>query len=162
MIEEPIAIHCFGGFVLIHVYGVARTTNDIGYIGLIPRPMQSKLTELAGEGSALHRRHGVHLDAVGVATSPERYQERLVPLCSGAWKNIELYALEAHDLALSKLERNLERDRDDIQRLARGGYLNPQTLQARYWSELRPYLLAREEWHDQTLEMWIGSFWPED
>ncbi|MEQ1884975.1 MAG: DUF6036 family nucleotidyltransferase [Bryobacteraceae bacterium] len=161
LIEEPIEIHCFGGFVLIHVYGVARTTNDIDYVGLIPRPLQSKLTELAGEGSALHRRHGVYLDAVGVATVPEAYQERLIAILSGTWKNVKLFALEAHDLALSKLERNLERDRDDVQRLARAGYLNPETLQSRYRSELRPHLLARETWHDQTMDMWIGSFWPE-
>jgi hypothetical protein len=29
------------------------------------------------------------------------------------------FALEAHDLALSELERNWERDRDDVRQLAR-------------------------------------------
>ena len=89
------------------------------------------LTSLAGKGSPLHRKHGLYLDA-----------------------------LEAHDLALAKLERNLERDRYDVQQLARAGFLSPEILRARYSDELRPYLLARHEWHDQTLEMWIQSCWP--
>jgi cell fate regulator YaaT (PSP1 superfamily) len=56
------------------------------------------------------------------------------------WKNVGLYALEAHDLALTKIERNFERDRDDVQRLAKRGFLNRETLRSRYLDELRPYL----------------------
>jgi G:T-mismatch repair DNA endonuclease (very short patch repair protein) len=40
----------------------------------------------------------------------------------GAWVRLSLFALEAHDLALSKLERNMERDRDDVQQLACAGW----------------------------------------
>ena len=45
--------------------------------------------------------------------------------CGGfvATQLLRLFALEAHDLALSKLERNMERDRDDVQQLACAGYL---------------------------------------
>jgi hypothetical protein len=28
-------------------------------------------------------------------------------------------------------------------------------LKARYFEEVRPYLLNKHEWHDQTLELWI-------
>jgi G:T-mismatch repair DNA endonuclease (very short patch repair protein) len=55
-----------------------------------------------------------------------------------AWNHLRLYALEVHDVALSKLERNLERDRDDVQRLAQAGYLKPEILKERYYKELRP------------------------
>jgi len=33
-------------------------------------------------------------------------------------------------------------------------------LLTRYREELRPYL-SRESWHDQTLQLWIESCWPD-
>jgi G:T-mismatch repair DNA endonuclease (very short patch repair protein) len=83
----------------------------------------------------------------------------LKPLFPGAWRNVRLLALEVHDLALTKLERNFERDREDVQRLAQAGLLARDVLATRYRQELRPYL-SREAWHDQTLQMWIESYWP--
>jgi Nucleotidyltransferase of unknown function (DUF6036) len=160
LLAEPVALHCFGGFVLIHAYGVARTTNDVDFISLIPNPLRQMLAGLGGKGSALHEKHKVYLDPVTVATPPDQYDSRLRPLFPGVWRNVSLYALEAHDVALAKLERNFERDRDDVQRLARAGHLIQETLRERYLKELRPYL-ARETWHDQTLRLWIESCWPE-
>jgi hypothetical protein len=159
-LSEEVHLHCCGGFVVTQVYGVARTTSDVDFLGVVPNVRES-LTRIAGKGSALHRKHKVYLDAVTVATPPENYQERLLPIFPGAWTHLRLYALEAHDLALSKLERNFERDRDDVQQLARAGYLNPDILKERYQDELRPNL-TREAWHDQTLDLWIGSYWPAD
>ena len=160
LVGESVALHCLGGFVLIHAYGVARTTNDVDYVSLIPDPLRQKLSELGGKGSALHERHKVYLDAVTVSIPPDGYEGRLIPLFPGAWTNVSLFALEAHDLALAKLARNSDRDRDDIQRLARAGHLNQETLRDRYLEELRPNL-PRETWHDQTLQLWLESYWPE-
>lgn len=87
--------------------------------------VQRLLTEIAGRGSPLHRKHKLYLDAVTVATPPEDYERRLVPMFPGNWTHLRLLALEAHDIALSKLERNHERDRDDVQQLARAGHLSP-------------------------------------
>jgi hypothetical protein len=56
---------------------------------------------------------------------------------------------------LSKLERNSDRDREDVLRLARAGYIHCSVLKARYLEEVRPYLLNKHEWHDQALELWI-------
>jgi hypothetical protein len=78
----------------------------------------------------------------------------------GACFHLHLYALEAHDLALSKLERNWDRDRDDVQQLARAGHLKPEILRERYYNELRPNLLAHEARHDLTLRLWLESYWP--
>jgi len=160
MVAEPVEVHCLGGFVLIHAYGVARTTNDVDFISLVPNPLGRTLCELGGIGSALHRKHKVYLDSVTVATPPDGYMSRLRPIFPGVWRFVSLYALEAHDLALTKLERNFERDRDDVQRLARAGWLNRGVLLTRYREELRPYL-SRESWHDQTLQLWIESCWPD-
>jgi hypothetical protein len=160
LLGEPVILHCFGGFVLIYLYGVARTTNDCDFVSLIPNPLLPTIAEIAGEESELQRRHGVYLDPVTVATPPESYEERLIPLFPGMWKNLRLYGLEAHDLALTKLERDYTRDQDDVSRLARAGHLHPEILKKRYHEELRPYL-ARETWHDQTLSRWIEFYFGE-
>ena len=62
----------------------------------------SRVVELAGKESALRLKHRIHLDVVTVVTAPEDYTSRLVPLYAGAWDRLRLFALEAHDLALTK------------------------------------------------------------
>ena len=132
-LSGEVELHCCSGFVVTQLYGVARTTSDVDFLGVVPN-VRNDLTEIAGKGSALHRKHKVYLDAVTVATPPENYEERLVPMFPGAWRRLRIFALEAHDLALSKHERNIERDRDDVQELARAGHL--------------------------TLQLWLESYWP--
>jgi hypothetical protein len=63
-------------------------------------------------------------------------------------------------LALSKLGRDFEGDRDDVQQLARAGHLKPEILGDRYYKELRPNLAAHEARHDLTLQLWLESYWP--
>jgi hypothetical protein len=76
---EDVQLHCCGGFVVTQLYGVARTTSDVDFLGVVPY-VAGSLTEIAGKGSALHRKHKVYLDAVTVATPPENYEDRLVPM----------------------------------------------------------------------------------
>jgi hypothetical protein len=154
---EEVALHLCGGFVVTQLYGVARTTNDVDFLSVVPN-VRANLAELAGKGSPLHRKRKIFLDAVSVATPPENYEDRLVPMFPGAWSRLRLCALEAHDLALSKLERNIERDRDDVQQLALGGHVKPDILRDRYYSELRPHL-ANESRHDLTLQLWLEAYW---
>ena len=128
---------------------------------IIPREGYGEVERLAGQGSTLHKKHRLYLQHVGIVTPPENYASRLVRMFrSAGWRRLKLYALDPHDLALSKLERNAERDREDILHLAAAGHLNPNVLKERYQAELRPYLLARPAWHDQTLELWLAMCWP--
>ena len=57
----------------------------------------------------------------------------------------------------SKLERNRERDRSDIQLLARAGHLNAETPKDRDHREHRPYL-SNEDRHDRTIQIRM-SYW---
>jgi hypothetical protein len=56
-------------------------------------------------------------------------------------------ALDPYDLALTKLGRNIERDRSDVRYLARTIPFDLSLLRERYTTELRPYLAnpARED-----------------
>ena len=71
-----------------------------------------------------------------------------------AFRRLRLLGLEPHDLALSKLERNSARDREDVRYLARSAPLDLTVLEHRYRSELRPYL-AKAERHDLTMRLWL-------
>src|SRR2546421_9088966 len=86
---------CCGGFVVTQFYGVARTTSDVDFLGVVPN-VRAHLNEIAGRGSTLHRKHKVYLDAVTVATPPENYEERLTRMFPSAWDHLRLFALEAH------------------------------------------------------------------
>ena len=125
-LNEDIQLHCCGGFVLTQLYNAPRTTNDVDFLGAVPN-LRGDLTKLAGRDSPLRQKYRVYLDAVTVATPPEDYDQRLIPLFPGAWGHIQLFGLEAHDLALSKLERNSDRDRADVQYLANEGHLSFKT-----------------------------------
>jgi hypothetical protein len=61
-----------------------------------------------------------------------------------------------NDLALSKLERNIQRDRDDVRHLGRTVPLDLEHLKARYQKELR-WQLGNPEREDLTLQLWIEA-----
>lgn len=89
-----------------------------------------------------------------IVTVPESYTDRLMLMFPPAYNNLLLMGLEAHDLALSKLERNSARDREDVKFLARAAPLDLALLGSRYHLELRPFL-ANPERHDLTLRLWL-------
>ena len=53
-----------------------RATNDLDYVDIFPRDAMEALQRIAGAGSALAKKHRVHLQHVGVASLPESYTER--------------------------------------------------------------------------------------
>lgn len=71
---------------------------------------------------------------MNVVTVPANYGERLIPIFPGAYRRLRLSGLEAHDLALSKLERNSSRDREDVKFLARAAPLNLTILTIRSYA----------------------------
>lgn len=161
LIDGPISLHCIGGFAIAMHFGLARPTSDIDILPTLPNDALTELTRLAGEGSDLHQRFKVYLQLVTVVNCPVEYEPRVIRMWPGfELRNLRLFVLEAHDLALTKLGRNGEVDRQDVAALARAGYLNPVTLRARYQTEFREDLIGRIETHDQTLELWIDMCWP--
>ena len=152
------AIHCLGGFVAACYYDLPRPTNDLDYIEVVPHDALATLQEIAGAESPLAKKHRVHCQRVGVASLPEEYAERLTELFPRRFERLRLLALEAHDLALSKLARNSPIDRDDVARLANAVPLDASLLRMRYRRELRPIIIGDPERHDRTLEMWIEAY----
>lgn len=155
-LKERVDLECLGAFVLSALHGLPRPTADVDVLSITPREQREFLLGLAGQGSPLHRRHRVYLEHVTVAAIPEHYEERLTEMFPDAFRRLRLLALDPYDLALSKLERNSQRDRDDVRFLARSARLSLQVLRQRYEEELRPNLgnPARE---DLTIQLWIEA-----
>jgi hypothetical protein len=151
---EETRMDCMGGFVVTVLYGFSRETSDLDVLVIAPGEQRTPLLELGVQGGNLHKKYKVFLDYVGVARVPENYEERLIEMFAGEFKRLRICALDPYDLALSKLERNIQRDRDDVKHLARSIPLDLEILKERYDGELR-WQLGNPEREDLTLKLWI-------
>lgn len=147
-------LDCMGGFVVTQLYGFSRTTADLDVMEIASREQQLRLLEAGRQGGALHLKYKVYLDRVGVANVPENYEERLREMYVGVFRQLRICALDPYDLALSKLERNIQRDRDDVKYLAKAVPLVLDALRERYEKELR-WQLGNPEREDLTLKLWV-------
>ena len=151
---EETRLDCMGGFVVTTLYGFSRATADLDVLLIAPQEQRKPLLELGARGGALHKKHGIYLDYVNVASVPDEHESRLTEMVSGQYKHLRLCALDPYDLALSKLERNIQRDRDDVKHLARSIPLDLEVLRGRYEKELR-WQLGNPQREDLTLKLWI-------
>lgn len=155
-VSESVQLHCIGGFAAAAAYGLPRPTADVDLLAVIPAAVRPQLFTLAGHGSPLHQRHRVYLQAATVAHYPDDYAARLHPLAPDRFRHLRLFVLDPYDLALTKLERNSPRDREDVFYLADTVPFDLQILRTRYEREMRPYL-ANAPREDLTLELWIDA-----
>lgn len=111
--SHPAELQLLGGCALM-LLGQARTTLDIDYVGddLVQSQFQQSIDQVAAE---LH----VHADAVPI--------DRFVPVPADAQRRrvfiarhgqMDVYVIDPYVIALSKLDRGLDSDLDDIRFLA--------------------------------------------
>ncbi len=147
---------CIGGFAVTVAYGAPRTTADLDVLWTIHNPTATATLALAERGSGLHRRFGVYIDRVSVVTPPCNYEGRCAESFPAHSPGCVCPSVpDAYELALLKLDRNLQRDREDAKWLARTASLDLDELRRRYREELRPYLVGPVERHDLTLNFWV-------
>jgi hypothetical protein len=112
-LNGAVALRCLGGFVVTQQYGIGRGTSDIDFLSVTALSAEDNVEALGGLGSDLYKKYRVYLQYVGIATPPCDYADRLQPMFPRArWTKLQLFALDPVDLALSKLERNSDRDRE--------------------------------------------------
>jgi len=129
-------LHCLGGFVAKTLYALPCETADVDVLPLASNPEIDSVINAAREGSELHRKYGVYLQVVGLAPTPEAYESRLTEMFPGTFKCLRLFALDPYDPALTKIERNSQRDRDDANHLARMVPFDLEILRNRFAEEL--------------------------
>jgi hypothetical protein len=151
-VTEETHFQCLGGFVVTVIYGAPRSTSDLDSLTTIQ--IDPQLLAYAGQGSHLHEKHKVYLDPVGIAPLPENYEDRLNAMFPGLYERLRLFALDPYDIALTKIERNTERDREDVKHLARVVPFDLETLKQRYEEELRVFI-GNPDREDNTLKLWI-------
>jgi hypothetical protein len=64
LLDEPIELHCIGGFAVVAGYGLQRGTNDLDYRTLVPYNRIHDLERLAGKQSALAQKHNVYASPI--------------------------------------------------------------------------------------------------
>jgi hypothetical protein len=154
--HEEVRLDCMGGFVVTMVYGFSRTTGDLDVLEIAPAAAGRSMLKLGMQGGPLHKKYHIYLDRVGVAKVPENYEDRLSEIFPRVFKHLRLLALDPYDLALSKLERNIQRDRDDVKHLAKTVPFDLEVLKRRYQKELR-WQLGNPDREDLTLRFWIEA-----
>lgn len=154
--DSTVRLDCIGGFVVTMLYGLKRPTADVDVLEIAPRATAEAFSAVAMLGGPLFQKYGVYLDRVTVAQPPYEYESRLHEMFPGAFQHLRLMALDPYDLALTKLERNVERDRSDVRYLARTVPFSLDRLRERYHQELRPYL-GNPKREDLTLQLWIEA-----
>ena len=107
-------------------------------------------------GGVLYKKYGIYLGRVTVAQVPYEYESRLQGMFPRTFRHLHLMAFDPYDLALTKLERNIERDRNDVRYLARTVPFDLDLLRECYRVEQRPYL-GNPKREDLTLQLWIEA-----
>jgi hypothetical protein len=87
-----------------------RPTSDVDIIQVRGAANVADVQRIGGKGGALAKKHRVCIDIVTVADVPE---ERLIDVYTGELRHLRVRVFERHDLALAKLGRNQDNDRED-------------------------------------------------
>lgn len=141
------------GGTALTLLGSPRPTIDIDFVGdnVRPNELHRKIMQIAGELK-------IHIDPVPIEhfiPLPDGSEQRNIHI--GQFGNLDVYVIDPYSIALSKLDRGLDTDLDDIVFLIQHDHVNLEELErvmqnalshARK-SDLHPEILA----HFQELKV---------
>lgn len=112
-----------GGSALA-LLGSPRLTIDIDFVGddIQPSELHKAIMQIARELK-------IHVEPVPIERFipvPEGSDQRSILI--GQFGNLEVYVADPYSIALSKVDRGLDTDFDDIVFLVQGGFVDPQEL----------------------------------
>jgi hypothetical protein len=122
-------LYLLGRAALVLSYQFPLSTQDIDIVRPPDSELANKAIEVLGRGASLARTLGLYLDPVppGLPPLPHWYARRCT-LFPGNWKVLRVWALEVHDLAVTKLKSFRPQDREDLQILCDRGLLDAAKL----------------------------------
>jgi hypothetical protein len=133
-LNQDTTIKILGGSAMLLAYEVTVTTSDID-------TFESNLLQLENARKLATQETGLDIPISpaggNVGDWPENSEDRLVPVMPEL-KHLKVFALEAHDLALSKAVRGWEKDLSMIDALHANHSLDLETLYHRYTEEMSP------------------------
>lgn len=128
-LSGPRRIILIGGAAASLAYGISRVTTDIDTI--------DDITDLAEvlRLARLDTQLDVPFQSVGIYDAPYDYADRLTPVDLG-FKKLRIIVPEKHDLALMKVVRGQDNDREAIEQMAQQVGLDRDTLVDRFRNEM--------------------------
>ena len=79
-LNQEVALHCLGGFTAKMLYDLPRETSDVDVLPISSNKEIDSVIRTAVAGSLLHKKYGIYLQVVGVVTTPEEYESRLIEM----------------------------------------------------------------------------------
>ena len=139
-LDEPVHAWLAGGFA-VHFHTQHRMSQDVDikWSHRIPIPPDMRIFEIAGSGggaSDVVVMDGNFADVFG--SFPPDWEKRSQE--AHRFDNIVLHVIDPVDLAVSKVARFSERDRNDIRALAELGLINPDVFARRADEALSCYV----------------------
>lgn len=138
-LDQPLAVYLAGGMA-VHLYTGQRVTTDIDaeFLGRLAIPQDLVLDVTLEDGTSQVLYFDTNYNPM-FALMHERYQEDALALDVGA-SVFQVYVFSALDLAVSKLARYADNDKDDIAALARQGLVTASALRQRAEEALTGYV----------------------
>jgi hypothetical protein len=142
-LQSPVNVYLAGGMA-VHLYTGNRVTTDVdaefGCRVFLPHDVVVEVTLEDGAPKV------VYLDTnynPGFALMHEDYREDSIPVDLGI-EQIRLHVLSPVDLAVSKIARFADNDKEDIVALARLGLITAEELEQRATNALNGYVGGQE------------------
>ncbi|MEZ0391417.1 MAG: DUF6036 family nucleotidyltransferase [Pseudobdellovibrionaceae bacterium] len=110
-LERKLDIYVIGGISAILGYNVAKETNDVDIEGAID-PEFNRIFEEEAQSLGLD----LYLSSKGIFSPPENYRSRC-QFEDFPKKKLRVWYLNQYDLAISKIDRGIGKDFEDIQRV---------------------------------------------
>jgi hypothetical protein len=107
---STVRLDCIGRFVVTMLYGLTRPTADVDVLEIAPLSAADAFSKVALLGGPLFGSMASIWIASPLRSHPTNTKSRLQEMFPGTFQNPRLMALDPYDLALTKLERNIERD----------------------------------------------------
>jgi|GEM_PF-3032935 len=118
--ERSTTLYLSGGAAVVLAYGSAERTKDIDVFTEQRNQILEDLQTWAGKNTPIARREGYFFEIVPpiYPMAPGMFS-RAIPITGLNLKAITPYAIELHDIIITKLDRFHSKDRSDIERLTR-------------------------------------------
>jgi len=126
-IHHPARVHVGGSAALITLGRLSRHTDDIDVVNEVPAEIRNEHELL----DRLSKRYGLYLAHFQSHYLPQRWEQRVQSL--GVFGRLEVFLVDAYDIAVGKLFSAREKDRDDLRMLA--GQLDKSQLVARFLTD---------------------------
>lgn len=141
-LKRPLTVYLAGGMAA-HLYTAQRVTTDVDaeFAGRVLLPNDLVLEITLENGSAQLIYFDTNYNAT-FALMHEDYQNDAIPIDLGL-KQLSVFVLSPVDLAVSKIARLADNDKEDIQALVRLGITTPNEIQQRATQALDGFVGGR-------------------